>query len=135
MAGLLERMAERARTPALDSESTILEPGDDFAYPDIIVRAKVMMAYYMEALQADNRAAVRNAARVFFRLFNEAMEEMAEAPPEYIAEYLKQGAAVFYWAASGESILNVPVPEDFHEFLKKNNPELTAQPTATEIEA
>lgn len=69
---------------------------------------------------------------VFMRALTEEMlEESAMVPPEFLEFYMKQAAAILYWTATGEAILNMPMPHDFKSIipraLKPNEPKAIAE--------
>lgn len=47
------------------------------------------------------------------RIAAEAADEMSDVPPEIIELYFTQAAGVMYWAATGERIYNIPLPNGF----------------------
>lgn len=87
------------------------------------------MDYYAQYLKSIGGTSAR-AAILVQRVFNDAMEDAEEIPPEFMELYLKQGSAIMYWAATGETIVNMPLPEEFT--IRENVREIGAGPLRVE---
>jgi hypothetical protein len=91
-----------------DSASTTLAPVD----PPIIQRIRTVSAYFTQSLQK-NRGQSGKVGFMVNKLISDALDEAGEVPPEILEFYMGQATAVLYWAASGETIVNMPLPDDF----------------------
>lgn len=47
------------------------------------------------------------------RVAAEAIHDLEDVPSEFLEEYFQQTAAMFFWGATGQVILNVPLPPGF----------------------
>lgn len=97
---------------ALDQPSTIPEPVD----ADIVRRTKIAMRYFTDTVAE----AKGNKAGMFMKMLTEEMLEESEmVPPEFLEFYMKQAAAILFWTATGERIINMPIPHDFAAVIPK----------------
>jgi hypothetical protein len=71
-----------------------------------------MMGYFLGSVN-DGSAKGKRTAYLLNKLAQEAVNEMAEVPPEMVEFYFKRAAAVMYWSATGERVLGMPMPDDF----------------------
>lgn len=133
MSGILERMAQRGRDTSRTSESSTPGQAADAVLNDAVlndapapvwVRANALMAHYVDQFRKDGNPTTRRAAIIFQRLFEEAMEEAAGIPPEFVELYLKRGAAEMYWAATGMTIENIPLTAEFWDAVGYASPQL-----------
>lgn len=134
--GLLDRMTKE------DQEFDDQPPGDHRIqtspstlaaadeYPLVLRRTTAMMKHLLKDVDNGTKKGKRTAY-MLGKLMDEAQEELVDAPPEMIEFYLKRTSAMMFWAATGERIVNIPLPSDF-----KPAPELDARdvPTMTPVE-
>lgn len=67
--------------------------------------------------------------RVIFmlnKLVADALEEASEVPPEILEFYMGQAAATLLWAATGQTVPSMPLPDDFP--VQRQERALTAVP-------
>jgi len=84
---------------------------------DIIRRTRIAMTYFTGAI-AESKG---NRVGTFMRMLTEEMiEESSIVPPDILEFYMRQAAAVLYWTATGENIINMPMPGDFVNGLPKD---------------
>src|SRR5579863_3464615 len=115
--GLLDRMKS---TDDLEFDDPIL--GDPrtqgslstlVADKPLVLRRMELMVEHMTKSIDDGTKKGKRTAYLVKKLIQEASEEIADAPPEMISFYIERSAALMYWAATGERILNMPLPKDF----------------------
>lgn len=80
--------------------------------PFVIRRTKYMMSFLLKDVNDGTKKGKRTAF-LLNKLVNEAYEELVDAPPEMIEFYIRRTAALMYWAATGERIVNIPLPQNF----------------------
>lgn len=85
--------------------STTLAPVED---PEVITRLKKVIAYVSAMVPNNAKGAV-----IVRRVAAEMLNEIGEMPPEFIEFYIKQLSTMMYWTATGETIDDMPLPEDF----------------------
>jgi hypothetical protein len=109
-------MASKGRPSA----STTPAPGAEPAAPqaEIVLRLKTTFDYFNEMLKASDSDNARRAGFVMAKVVKEAMYEMEEVPPEFVELHMIQAVATLYWAATGSTIVNMPLPENFTQFLQ-----------------
>jgi hypothetical protein len=73
---------------------------------------EVMMNHFLADIDDGSQKGKRTAF-LLRKLVSEAVEEMGEIPPEMMEFYFKRAAAMMYWAATGERIVNIPLPPSF----------------------
>lgn len=83
------------------------------ADPPVIERLRTGSGYFLNSIQRDGNSERKKIAFIMRRLMDEAIEDAAEVPPEIFEFYLSQATAVLHWIATGQTILNMPLPEDF----------------------
>lgn len=108
--GLYERIRDKGIPEP--PEATVALPSTTPAQddPDVIRRTKIAMGYFTRAIQEAKGSRVGTFMRM---LTEEMLEESAMVPPEFLEFYMKQAAAILYWTATGENIVNMPMPSDF----------------------
>lgn len=72
------------------------------------------MVQHMTSTIDDGSKKGKRTAFLIKKLIAEAAEEMDDVPPEMISFYMNRAAAMMYWAATGERIVNMPLPPDFN---------------------
>lgn len=98
----------------LDStQSTILVQAD----APVIQRTKLVLDYFADSVSSrnDDDPKSKRVSFLLKKVAQDAIEEASEVPPEIMELYMAQAAAVLYYAATGEVIVNMPLPEDFPE--------------------
>lgn len=111
MGNLLDRMRDKGR---LDStQSTTLAQAD----APVIQRTKLVLDYFADSVTSrnDDDPKSKRVSFLLKKVAQDAIEEASEVPPEIMELYMAQAAAVLYYAATGEVIVNMPLPEDFPE--------------------
>lgn len=107
-------------------ESTTLVPAE----APVFLRSRLTMKYFIDSMmQSGVTGSKSKVAFMMKRLVEEALDEAQEVPPEILELYMAQAAAVLHWAATGETILNMPLPADFPTesvslTVVRNTPEL-----------
>jgi hypothetical protein len=51
--------------------------------------------------------------RVVTKIVTEALSDASDVPPAIAEFYMKQLSAMIWWTATGESLEEMPLPEDF----------------------
>jgi hypothetical protein len=115
--GILDRQRQKDSNlslPIQDSElSTLVRdeislPAD---VPVVLKRIEATMNYFLKS-SGDN-AKSRKYRRIIAMITQDALEEIEIAPPELVEYYFTRAAALIYWSATGQRIINVPWPDDF----------------------
>lgn len=104
--------------------------------PDVLLRMEAMMEYFTKSID-DGTKKGRRTSFLIKKLIQEASEEIADAPPEMISFYIERSAALMYWAATGERIVNIPLPDDFRvppELEAARHLEALSKPDPDEID-
>lgn len=52
-------------------------------------------------------------ASIVNRVASEMLLDVTEIPPEFVEFYVKQLSVLLYWTATGETLDDMPLPEDF----------------------
>lgn len=74
------------------------------------------MGYFTDAI----RTTKGNKAASFMRMLTEDMiEESSMVPEDMLEFYMKQAASILYWTATGETIINMPMPSDFKNVIPR----------------
>lgn len=121
MGDLIDRMRNKGRENSEYSIQVQDEPEAEDA--PVIKRIQLMLDYFISNIGQDT-AKNKRVAYMLKRIATEAADEMADVPPEIIELYFKQAAGVMFWAATGEQIINIPLPAGF-----ETPKELSAKPT------
>jgi hypothetical protein len=87
----------------------------------------------------DSPTTSRKAKFMFTKLWQEAILELQEVPPELVEQQFASTTALMYWISTGEVIQNVPMPEGFWDHVGAtigpvNLPEIP-MPAPLELEA
>lgn len=61
----------------------------------------------------DNPNTSRKAKFMFTKLWQEAMVELEECPPEIVEEQFSRTTALMHWVSTGQVIENIPMPDGF----------------------
>lgn len=56
------------------------------------------------------------------KIMADSFNDLVEVPPDITEFYLRQSAAVLYWAATGEVVTDTPLPDDFPAVDYQGNP-------------
>jgi hypothetical protein len=92
-----------------DSESTTLALDEK---APVLNRLTSAMEFLIKDVM-DNDRTSKKAKFMFSKLWQEAMAELEECPPEIIEEQFSRTTALMHWVATGEVIQNIPMPEGF----------------------
>lgn len=96
---------DKGRTPGpLALESSTLAPADT----PVVERLKKVVEYVSKMVPSGAKGSA-----IVRRMAMELLNDVSEYPPEFVEFYLKQFSALMYWTAMGETIDDVPLPEDF----------------------
>lgn len=98
--------------------------------PFVVRRTKYMMQFLLKDINDGSKKGKRTAF-LLNKLVDEAYEELVDVPPEMVEYYVRQTAAIMYWAATGERILNLPLPARFSPAAEL---EVRDTPTMSEVE-
>ena len=90
------------------------------------------MNYMMKDL-LDSPKTSKKAKFMMRKVFEEAMLELEEAPPELIVESFERSTALMHWVGTGQVITNIPMPDGFWDFAGPQ--ELAAPDAPLELEA
>lgn len=82
----------------------------------------------------DNPRTSRKAKFMFSKLWQEAMMELQECPPEIIEEQFGRTTALMHWVSTGQVIQNIDMPEGFWDYAGVEIPEL-ARPKPLQLES
>lgn len=131
----MANMMDRLRNLSTDSrmqDSTTPVAAELETIPQVLQRTKALMKYLMEDLKKKSTASKRGMF-ILQRIIDDAVEEAREYPPEMIEAQMRQAAASLYWAATGQNIVNIPLPEEFWDGVGYTSPELEASSRYKEI--
>lgn len=91
-------------------DTPALPPGTLPTIPeaDVFTRLKKVIGYVSSRIPAGSKG-----SSIAKRIADEMLNDMTEIPPEFVEFYLKQLAAMIHWTATGQSVDDMPLPEDF----------------------
>jgi hypothetical protein len=101
---------------------------------DVIKRLESGMEFLTKGI-IDSPNTSRKAKFMFSKLWQEAILELQEVPPELVEQQFASTTALMYWISTGQVIENVPMPEGFWDHVGATIPSLAAGPKPLEIEA
>jgi hypothetical protein len=78
------------------------------AEPPVIQRLNRVIAYVTKMVPANSKG-----ASIAKRVASEMLLDVSEIPPEFVEFYVKQLSVLMYWTATGETVGDMPLPEDF----------------------
>lgn len=93
------------------SESSTQGPAE---LSEPLKRAQLVFRYFSQGI---SEAKGNKVGYLISKLTDELLEEAADVPPEILEFYMRQSTAVLYWAATGEQIINLPMPHDFRNTI------------------
>lgn len=93
----------RASEPKV-SESTTLVQAD----APVIKRLQTVVKYVSGMVPKGAKG-----AGIVNRVASEMLLDVTEIPPEFVEFYVKQLSVLLYWTATGETLDDMPLPEDF----------------------
>jgi hypothetical protein len=114
--GILDRMQSTESDPWSNEPGSDLLPTQhstpDQGEPFVVQRVRAMLDFLLrDAVHANFKQ--QKMAKMIRRLADEALSELCDVPPELVEHYFTRTAAMMYWAATGETILNIPLDENF----------------------
>lgn len=83
----------------------------------------------------DSPTTSRKAKFMFQKLWQEAILELQEVPPELVEQQFASTTALMYWISTGQVIENVPMPDGFWDHVGAAIPQLAAPQAPLELEA
>lgn len=90
--------------------------------------------YVLDAMLADVKGEDKKSKRFKFllrKIVAEATDEIDNVPPEMLEYYFKRAAHMMFWAATGTTIENMPMPPGFRPPAEISAPDM---PTMSEID-
>ena len=88
----------------------------------VIERFVATTEYFLSVMTSGEDKKMGRTAQLLRMILTEATDELRDAPPEILEEYFRQAAGTMYWAATGERIMNIPLPAGFADYMKIEDP-------------
>lgn len=139
---LYEKFKQREASLALTEtgELVTLEPSELSTLEAVelaptLRRAKLVFDYFGQTIKEAKGSKIGFLIQKFTE---ELLDEAADIPDEVLEFYMRQSTAILYFAATGERIINMPMPQDFINYLPpdlipagvEKAPEITAEQRA-----
>lgn len=117
--GMLDRMMDRGSPLTPQTESSSSTPALDEA--PVIKRMRVTTDYLLKSIARQGGDKTK-AMIIMRKIMADSFNDLVEVPPDITEFYLRQSAAVLYWAATGEVVTDTPLPDDFPAVDYQGNP-------------
>ena len=133
MKSLMDIIQDKS-TELTSPDSQSLTPAVVEEKADVIKRLEAGMEFLTKGI-IDSPTTSRKAKFMFSKLWEEAILELQEVPPELVEQQFASTTALMYWISTGQIIENVPMPEGFWDHVGATIPSLATIPAPLELEA
>lgn len=112
MRGMMEILQAKSRELSQPQDSTTPILAER---APVLTRLEAAMNFMVKDIMSSDKTS-KKAKFMIGKIWEEALSELEEAPPEIIEESFRRTTALMYWVSTGERIVNIDMPDGFEQY-------------------